>query len=86
MVELPIWLRAQMPPLLKLPAPSLPKVTDPVGKLLVGLSLSLTVAVQVVAALSATGDGEQLTDVAVVRLVTATAKVPLLVAWTLSPP
>jgi hypothetical protein len=76
-VVLPTWARVQVPPLSKLPAPSLPKLTDPPGKLLVGLSVSLTVAVQVVAALTGT-DGAQPTDVDVVRLLTVSANVPLL--------
>jgi hypothetical protein len=83
-VVLPIWARVQVPPLLKPPAPLLPKFTDPPGKLLVGVSVSLTVAVQLVGTFTGTVAGAQLTDVAVVRLVTATAKVPLLVAWMLS--
>jgi hypothetical protein len=66
------------------PAPLLLNVTVPVGALFAPLSVSLTVAVQVVVELTAMCDGEQLTDVDVLRLLTVTAKVPLLVAWTLS--
>jgi hypothetical protein len=55
-------------------------VTVPVGTLaLAGSELSLTVAVQVVGAPSATEPGVQLSVVVVVRIVTATVLAPVLV-------
>ena len=60
----------------KLPAPVLAKVTDPVGVLLVPASVSATVAVQVVELLTPTLEGEQVTVVEVLRLVTVSAKLP----------
>ena len=61
-------------------------VTVPVGGVaLAGSELSLTVAVQVVGEPSATGFGEQLSVVVVVRIVTATVVDPLLVRWPGSP-
>jgi hypothetical protein len=85
-VVAPTWASVHVSPPSKLPAPSLPKLTDPLGKLLVGVSVSLTVAVQLVETFTGTVAGAQLTDVEVVRLFTVTAKFPLLVAWMLSPP
>ena len=72
--------------LLKVPVPVGVKVTVPVGADLVGASVSVTVAVQVLAWLSATGFSEQLTVVEVVRLFTVRGVEPELVAWTVSPP
>jgi hypothetical protein len=66
--------RVQVPPLLKVPVPSLPNVTVPLGKLLVAVSVSLTVALQLVGALTGTVPGLQLTAVDVVRRWTANAK------------
>ena len=61
------------------PAPLLVKATLPTGLDLVGLSVSLTVAVQVVPWLIATEADEQLTEVEVVRVRTLMSKLPLLV-------
>jgi hypothetical protein len=72
--------------LVKVPVPLLPKRTVPLGKVLVGLSVSLTVAVQVVGLPRGTEAGAQLSDVDVVRRFTVTSNVPLLVRWVLSPP
>ena len=73
--------------LVKVPLPLLPKLTLPVGLLVGGPSVSVTVAVQVVGVLTLTAAGEQLTDVKVLlSVVTASAKVPLLGAWVASPP
>jgi hypothetical protein len=61
-------------------------VTVPVGAVaLAGSEVSLTVAVQVVGDPSATGFGEQLSWVVVVRIVTVTVVDPLLVWWPGSP-
>jgi hypothetical protein len=68
----------------KLPeALPLAKVTAPPGLDLVPLSVSVTVAVQLVPWLIATAEGVQLTAVEVVRFVTARAKPVLsaLAAW-----
>jgi hypothetical protein len=51
----------------KLPVPELEKLTVPVGVEMVPLSVSVTVAVQVVGEFTATEEGKQLTLVAVVR-------------------
>jgi hypothetical protein len=77
-VVLSTWEMVQVPPTLKAPAPLLVKWTVPPGKFLVGASESLTVAVQLLVALTATGAGTQFTAVEVVRLLTVSAKVPLL--------
>jgi hypothetical protein len=71
--------------LLKLPMPLLEKVMEPVGVVAVPPSVSLTVAVQVVALFRLSGLGEQLTDVEVVRVLTVRSKGPLLIACVLSP-
>jgi len=73
---------------LKLPVgvPVAPKVTVPVGVLVVPAAESVTVAVQVVAWLRATVDGVQLIAVPVVRRFTVTVAVPKLVPWPASPP
>ena len=70
---------------LKVPVPSSVKLTLPVGVLLVPLSMSLTVAVQLVELSTGVVDGEQLTLVLVARVVTVTAVLPLLVACLASP-
>jgi hypothetical protein len=78
------WARVQG--LVKLPVPLLLKLTLPVGKVWVPVSVSLTVAVQVVGLLNWTDAGEQLTDVEVVRKMAVMSNVPLLMSWVLSPP
>jgi hypothetical protein len=73
--------------LLKLPLLGLTdQVTVPPGVLLVPLSVSLTVAVQVVPVLASTGFGAHETDVLVVRVLTVTVVLPLLDWWVESPP
>ena len=76
----------QVPPALNVPLPSLEKLAVPPGVLAVPEELSLTVAVQVVLAPTATELGLQATAVEVERLVTVRAKVPLLVLCVASPP
>jgi hypothetical protein len=75
---------------LKAPVPvEAQEETVPLGVLVVPASVSVTVAVQVVGALTATEEGEQLTVVEVERLVTVSAKgepLLLLVACVASPP
>jgi hypothetical protein len=71
---------------LKLPGPPEPNVTLPVGVLAVPASVSVTVAVQVDGAPTATAPGEQVTLVEVERWFTVTVSVPLLVWWVESPP
>ena len=68
------------------PVPLLVKLTVPVGALVVPGEVSVTVAVQLVAEFTATDDGEQLTAVVVVRVVTVTANVPELPRWFVSLP
>jgi hypothetical protein len=70
----------QLPAFEKLPLPELEKLTTPAGWLSVPVSVSVTVAVQVVGASTATEDGAQLTAVDVLRLVTVNVSEPLLVA------
>ena len=70
----------------KLPVPLLVKVTVPVGVVAVPAAVSVTVAVQLVPWLTATDAGVQLTVVLVLRAVTVTLALPLLVACVLSPP
>lgn len=73
---------------LKLPVgvPVAPNVTVPVGVLVVPAAVSVTVAVQVVAWLRATGDGVQLMAVDVVRRLTVMVVVPGVPAeWLASP-
>ena len=73
--------------LLKVPVPPVLKVTVPAGADFVPLgSVSVTVAVQVVGAFSATDAGEQLTVVVVARVLTLSPKVPELEAWVVLPP
>jgi hypothetical protein len=62
------------------------KVTVPVGTIAPVPDESATVAVQLLATLSRTLEGEQVTVVVVVLRVEATVNVPLLPVWTLSPP
>ena len=69
----------------KAPLPLEPKLTVPVGVDLVPVSVSLTVAVQLVALLTGRLAGLQLTLVEVVRVLTVIVVVPLLVAWLVSP-
>ena len=80
----PVPVNAQLVAGLKLPAPELVKVTLPVGVEGVPVSVSVTVAVQVVETPAGTVGGVQLTTVVVVRRRTFTSVVPVLVAW-LSP-
>ncbi len=73
--------------LLKPPAPELAKVMVPAGAdCPVVPEASVTVAVQVVPTPASTVLGLQATVVVELRLLTLTAKVPLLVACELSPP
>lgn len=62
----------QVPPALKVPVPLLAKLTVPVGVTAVPVSLSVTVAVQLVATFTSTGFGAQETAVDVLRLLTVT--------------
>ena len=66
--------------------PLLVKLTVPVGVDAVPLSVSVTVAVQVVGLLTGSGLGVQLTPVVVVRAPTVSINAPLLVLCALSPP
>jgi hypothetical protein len=75
-----VALNLQAPELEKLPAPLLEKLTVPAGVILAPPSLSLTVAVHVVEAFSATEEGEQEAPVEVLRLVTPMVVEPLLIA------
>ncbi len=68
------------------PVPDELKVTVPVGPDLVPASVSLTVAVQELAWLSATDAGVQLTVVVVLRVFTPSPNVPELEAWVELPP
>ena len=71
---------------MKVPVPLLVNETVPVGALAVPPEVSVTVAVQVVAEFTTTEDGEQLTLVDVVRVVTVSEAVPELPACVESPP
>lgn len=73
-------LSVQLPELLNVPLPLLVKLTLPVGLTVVPESLSVTEAVQVVALLTLTEAGTQLTEDEVVRLLTARVCVPLVTA------
>jgi hypothetical protein len=64
----------QEPRLLKLPLPELVKLTLPPGRTAVPVSLSLTITVQVLGALTGTEAGAQVTAVDVERLATVKAK------------
>jgi len=83
--ELPLPVSVQLE-LLKVPAPLLPKLTVPVGVLLVPTPVSLTVAVQLVEAPTGTVAGVQLTLVLVERRLTVTVVMPELPEWVVSPP
>jgi len=61
-------------------------VTVPVGVLVVPVPVSVTVAVQDVACPIMTVEGVHATVVVVVRGLTVTLALPLLVAWLVSPP
>ena len=63
---------------LKVPVALLVKLTEPVGVIAPAPEESATVTVQVLGVLSRTLAGEQVTVVAVARLVDASVKVPLL--------
>jgi len=67
------------------PVPLLVNPTVPVGAVALPPETSVTVAVQVVVALTGIGDGVQFTVVDVARFVTVSAKVPELIAWRESP-
>ena len=69
------WARAQGL-VAKAPVPEVLKVKFPAGKLAGPLSVSLTVAVQVVLVLMKTEAGVQLTDAEVVRLVAVAVALP----------
>ena len=60
----------------KLPLPLVPKVTVPVGAVLVPAAVSFTVAVQTVSLSTGTLAGVQLTVVEVARLATLTVALP----------
>jgi hypothetical protein len=87
-VELFCVLRTQPPPEEKLPFELglTEKLTVPLGVDFVPLSVSVTVAVQVVPVLASTVDGAQLTVVVVVRVLTLTEVVLLPERWVESPP
>jgi hypothetical protein len=70
---------------LNVPLPLLVKLTVPVGVIGAPVSLSVTVAVQVVETPAATVGGEQSTVVIVERFVTVTVSMPLLLSW-IDPP
>ena len=78
--------RVQVPPEENVPEASEEKLTVPEGRDEVPESLSETVAVQVEAEFTGTEDGEQTTEVEVVRLVTVRLKSPWLPLWSVSPP
>ena len=61
-------------------------VTVPDGVLVVPAAVSVTVAVQEVTWLMNTVEGVHVTVVVVVRRLTVTLALPLLVAWLVSPP
>jgi hypothetical protein len=71
---------------LKVPEALLLQLTDPVGVRAVPGLLSVTVAVQVLGALTGTEPGAQLTAVVVERVVAVRANWPLLPEWLGSPP
>ncbi len=77
--------KAQLATLNEPAAPVLENETEPVGVLEVPAAVSVTVAVQVEAWLTKTGEVHA-TAVLVVRRLTVTDAVPLLVAWIESPP
>jgi len=73
--------------LVVVPKPPILAVQDtvPVGVMAVPASVSVTVAVQVVAALTMTEGGAQTIAVVVILLATVTVVLPELVAWVVSP-
>jgi hypothetical protein len=71
---------------LKVPEALLLQLTDPVGVRAVPGLVSVTVAVQVLGALTGTEPGAQLTAVVVERLVADRANWPLLPEWFAAPP
>jgi len=85
LAELPLPESVQLPPPPKVPTPLEVKLTVPLGVLVVPVSVSFTVAVQVVVPPTGTVAGVQLTLVEVERFVTATVVVPELVACVASP-
>jgi len=76
--EAPVPANVQVPPGVN--------VTVPVGVLVVPAAVSVTVAVQEVTWLMNTVEGVHATVVVVVRRLTVTLALPLLVAWLVSPP
>ena len=66
------------------PLPLVVNLTLPVGVVMVPALVSVTVALHDVATAVSTLAGEQLTAVAVVRLVTVSGVPPMLAAWTVS--
>ena len=81
----PVAGSVQVPPEEKVPVPP-EKVMVPPGRMPVPVSLSATVAVQVVETFTATEDGEQFSVVEVERLLTVRLKSPWLPLWSVSPP
>jgi hypothetical protein len=88
LVLTPASARVQAPPPLKAPLPLVLNVTVPVGSDPPAPPVSATVAVQVVATPTATGDGAQLTVVEVGRLLTlrANPSASELASCTVDPP
>lgn len=70
----------------KVPPLSLANATDPDGREAAPVSLSVTVAVQTLCVPTAVDAGAQAADVAEARFAETTSAVPLLPAYTLSPP
>jgi hypothetical protein len=68
--------RVQVPPAENVPDWELVKLTVPPGRMLVPVSVSDTVAVQVEAEFTGTEEGEQLTTVPELRLAPVTVVVP----------
>jgi len=73
-------LSVQLPDELNVPLPLLVKLTVPLGVTVVPESLSVTETVQLVALFTLTEFGKQLTEVEVVRLLTVSVCVPLVLA------
>ena len=71
---------------LKVPAALEVKLTEPVGVTAPAPDVSVTLAVQVLAWLTVTDEGEQDTAVEVDRIVDVIVKAPLLPVWVESPP
>ena len=76
----------QVPSALNVPTPVLVKLTMPLGVLLVPMSVSLTVAVQVVESFTGMVVGEHVTEVLVRRLRAVTTVISLEPMWVVSPP